>query len=139
MLMACTNPGANTYRFEGDCWQISDTLDQEIELGDVPAANIAVRVHLLEEYAYRNLWIKLEAISPSGKRMDTMLNRQFVDANGYWEVKRKAGKYPVNYSWEMPEPEKGTYRYRLIHYMREDALCGIYSASLTSEDLPATP
>ncbi len=115
-------------QFEYECWALQDTFafDYENPAPD-PAFSLDVSVDFLEEYAFRNLFLKITATSPSGQRSDFLLNDTLQDEAGNWRVERSSGHYPVVFSQPLNValPEAGAWRFQVIQYMRADTLCEI--------------
>ena len=115
-------------QFEYECWVLQDTF---VFAYENPAADAALSldfsVDFLEEYAFRNLFLKITTTSPSGQRSDFLLNDTLQDEAGNWRVERSSGRYPVVFSQplDVALPEVGAWRFQVIQYMREDTLCEI--------------
>lgn len=115
-------------QFEFECWALQDTFAFTYENPAPDAAlSLDVSVDFLEEYAFRNLFLKITAISPSGQRSDFLLNDTLQDDAGNWRVERGRSRYPVVFSQplDVALPEAGGWRFQVIQYMREDTLCEI--------------
>ncbi|RMG19215.1 MAG: hypothetical protein D6730_21925 [Bacteroidetes bacterium] len=137
MALACQRtPYLAETTFENDCWNIEDTLSFDL---DLPAAEadsqlLHIKVLFLEDYAFRNIYLKLMVHEPGGNTRDTLLHELMVDPQGYWTLPRRQGGYPLELrlplnSFQPP----GSYQFRLTQYMRPAKLCNIRSVAVWVE------
>lgn len=123
-------------RFDGDCWDVADTLRFTYNNPAAGERRAQVKVDFGQEFAYMNVYLKLVWQSPSGKTGDMILSDTLMDPLGNWNVERSGGSYPVTFS---PAPtfrleETGNYPFYLIQYMRDSSLCEVKAAGVGIEE-----
>jgi gliding motility-associated lipoprotein GldH len=112
--------------FAESCWPASDTLTYTFEAEAGEVLQTAFQVQLQENYPYRNLFLKVMLLAPSGDRQDTLVQEIFVDELGYWMREPDwRGGYTVDLrdTLRFTCRETGKYALRYTHYMRDSVLC----------------
>jgi len=116
--------------FNNNCWNIQDTLQYKLEasISDPPY----IYVDFLEDYPYRNLFLKLVMSHPSGWYQDTILEAVVVDSLGFWMIEPEGNVYPYVFPYQLPIPPDSLEYYDLkaTQYMRDTSLCEIQSAGI---------
>ncbi|MCB9231543.1 MAG: gliding motility lipoprotein GldH [Bacteroidia bacterium] len=136
----CKSPLAHTDQsFEGACWALSDTLSLEFENSEPgKSVKIVAPVTFNQDYPFNNLYLRMEAIAPSGTKSVLPYEYQLMSVTGEWygDISGDRAKFDLPLSQDQVFPENGTYRFRIFHFMQTDDLCGVESAGisvLTSE------
>jgi gliding motility-associated lipoprotein GldH len=140
-LSGCQKPFAAVERsFEGACWDMRDTLDLSFENADTSQVfQMWFPVVVTESYAYNNLYLHVELTPPSGERSVLPARFPLTQADGSWngEVSGKEAKFDLLMAGGIRLNQKGTYRVRCYHFMRDSVLCGVKSAGITFDQRSA--
>jgi gliding motility-associated lipoprotein GldH len=113
------------------CWAIEDSLLLSYDVEEPGMYQLVFPITFTESYPYQNLYLHVKVTTPSGKVTAAPYNYVLMDEYGVWYEKPKGDKI----SFELPLgrnirlDEKGTYSFSICHYMRNEHLCGIASAS----------
>ncbi len=97
------------------------------------SCHLLVSVTNKETYSYSNIWFFIDAISPSGHIQRDTLECYLASDDGVWYGKSIGGDLIESihpYKLNIRFPEKGLYKYYLIHGMRDTVLTGIQSVGL---------
>ncbi len=119
--------------FTDDCWHMQDTLEYQFPSPSrLDQGNQYLYVDFLEQYAFRNLFLKLMMSHPSGWSKDTLIEAVMVDEVGFWMVKKNAGTYSYIFPYQLPSPPDSldTYTLKVTQYMRDSSLCDIRSVGI---------
>ncbi len=84
-------------------------------------------------YEYSNLWFFIDAISPSGHVERDTIECFLANHEGIWFGKDVGGDETESvhpYKLNVKFPEKGLYKYYVMHGMRDTLLTGITSVGL---------
>lgn len=130
ILYSCQNSNSLVEQtFEKNCWNISDTLKYNITSSPNSSRfDFKLKVHFLEDYAYRNFYYKCQFISPSGHIFDTLIHQTMIDEQGYWNQESSLGKtyiYEFPHTFPLKMNENGIYKMNVFHYMRDSNICDI--------------
>jgi gliding motility-associated lipoprotein GldH len=120
--------------FENAQWQYADSLTFSYENQQVGTFPLRLKVNIKDDYAYRNLWLKLQIIAPDGKAQTALSEFLLMDESGNWYVDRSWFSQYRNFETKWGQgialPQIGTYQIKIIQYMREDTLKGIRRVGL---------
>lgn len=124
--------------FEDACWSQHDTLAFAYEArGTSPF--LRIEVAFLEDYAYRNCYLKLIITPPGGPDRDTLLHAVMLDERGFWKLEPTSGTYVQPYPLPLSVQQAGTYQFQLIQYMREETLCQVAEVRVSATALASPP
>ena len=128
-LIACENNRFTFFQnFEGNCWNIKDSLHFSQNIENPQSAAIAIQATYNEDYAFQNIYLRLRVKSPSGKDTSYIILDTLMDKMGKW--RGGAGKKHellMLDTLQLTLKEKGQYDIHITQYMRKDTLCGIES------------
>ncbi len=118
--------------FDNNCWNIQDTIHYDV--GPSISDPRYIYVNFLEDYPFRNLFLKLIMSHPSGWQQDTILEAVVVDSIGFWMIKKEGNVYPYIFPYQLPPPPDSLeyYKFKVTQYMRDTSLCEIQSAGVVS-------
>jgi len=104
-------------------WITNDTLHfvKKIDKSSI----LSTEIHYNDDYAFRNIYLKVFIQSPSGKWQDTLLCDTIMDNLGTWRVERAENGYKIQMRQSLNLTEKGEYHFKMIQYMRKDTLVGV--------------
>ncbi|MEZ4829226.1 MAG: hypothetical protein R3C61_23510 [Bacteroidia bacterium] len=127
ILISCNpTPYLAEKSFPDNCWAIGDTVDfgWEYESTDTLMA-LSVEISFLQEFSYRNLYLRLVSEDQDGNTRAFMINDTLMDGEGNWLG--DPGNWVFSQHFQVPVSGPGNYHFRLIQYMREENLCDIQS------------
>jgi gliding motility-associated lipoprotein GldH len=122
--------------FPSEIWKLDNVAEFNPEITDTATIqNIFLTIRTGSSYPYRNIWLFVNTISPSGKSITDTLQYMLADEKGKWfgrgfgDVKElkltlRAGVW---------FPEKGQYQFKIRHAMRTEVLKGVYDIGLRIE------
>ena len=120
-----------------DGWKKDDALAFEYVMNDTTDCyEIVVDVRNKGTYKYQNLWLFIEAESPSGDIYSDTIECALADNYGHWVGDGIASYYaniyhlPVSFMPMVKFPKQGTYKIKIWQGMREDVLEGISDVGL---------
>ncbi|MCW3785792.1 gliding motility lipoprotein GldH [Plebeiibacterium sediminum] len=97
------------------------------------SCHLLVEVTNKESYKYSNIWFFIDAISPSGHIERDTLECYLANDDGSWygkslgdDLYESIHSYKLNIRF----PEKGVYKYYVIHGMRDTVLTDVASVGL---------
>lgn len=115
-----------------DGWKKDDALSFEYVMNDTTDCyEIVVDVRNKGSYKYQNLWLFIEATSPSGDIYSDTIECALADNHGHWVGDGMASYYaniyhlPVSFMPMVKFPKQGTYKINIWQGMRENVLEGI--------------
>lgn len=129
VLSACGSATASESKeFASGCWSQADTIRLDFENSDTSQAyQLVFPIRFDDDYKFRNIYLRLQVISPQGVAGDNAYNFDLMDEYGEWYTNFQGGGY--KFRLDLPDAarlnQNGTYRFKLYHYMREERLCGI--------------
>lgn len=134
LIISCGPDLDKKISFDQSCWHISDTLEYQFS-GSQQAGRLVIRpyIEFEEDYAYRNLFLKVLVDEGNSRVIDTVIQDIVVDPEGYWKDKASLrGSYPHFFTSSIPlEVDKtNEYQIRITQYMRDSSLCQISSAGI---------
>ena len=132
-LFSCNSPSIlHEESFSDGCWDMGDTLTWSP--GTSLEGNLTLFVEFTDEYAYRNLFVKVWTKAPGRPPQDSLWQAVVVDSLGYWMAplvnnQRIRYVFPQNF-WE---GEKIPSQVKVVQYMRDSLLCGIERVGIIRE------
>jgi len=103
------------------------------EISDIDqSCHLLLDVTHQKNYEYSNIWFFIDAISPSGHIERDTLECYLAKDDGTWYGKQSGDKIECiqPYKLNIKFPEKGLYKYYIIHGMRDTVLTGVSSIGL---------
>jgi gliding motility-associated lipoprotein GldH len=140
MLPSCSKHYAEKEaRFENACWAANDTLRLEIESKDTSQVYVlAFRLAVTENYPFHNIYLRAVVTSPSGERL--ILPGEFIlaDRSGAWlsEHSGDVVRFVLKAGEGLRFDQVGKYGIMLVHFMREDLLCGVDAVGILVDHAP---
>ncbi|MEM6633303.1 MAG: hypothetical protein AAF694_26765 [Bacteroidota bacterium] len=136
-FVSCTSPNAiEEVQFPNACWTLTDTLSWKPQAES--ELNPALFVEFTDDYAYRNLFVKVWVEKPDGVLQDTLWQAMVVDSMGYWippvgRNERVRYIFPQSLWHGGEKPNRIT----VVQYMRDSVLCGVERVGIVlGEGLP---
>lgn len=113
-------------------WQYGDSLVVELEAAELPdePTDVWLGLRFSEEYNYRNIWLKYRIDIPGDTTRTALTQWMLQEPTGEWLAGERGGYY----GFEQPIVQgfrfnrKGTYRFTIIQFMRQDSLKGVGEA-----------
>ena len=120
------------YEFPNHTWRLHDTLDFHIVVSDtVRTFDLVITVSATDDYHWRNLIAQMVVEYPDGYKEQRMLNLPLSSDKGFWYGRKISNIHGIEVPiGEIHFPEKGTYTFRLFHWMREDSVKGLVRIGL---------
>ena len=120
--------------FESNCWEIADTLELSFENSDTnqPVQLLTSVTFSEEDYPFRNIFLKMVVVSPSGMEDLVDYRYEVMDVAGNWFSNPSGGKV----SFELPLAqtqrlrEMGVYQFWVYQFMEGTTLCGVHKAGI---------
>ncbi len=97
------------------------------------SCHLLIQVTNKESYKYSNIWFFIDAISPSGHIVRDTLECYLASDDGSWYGKNIGDDLIESihpYKLNIRFPEKGVYKYYVIHGMRDTVLTDVESVGL---------
>jgi gliding motility-associated lipoprotein GldH len=117
-----------------ELWSLDYIPEFKPEISDTAAiCNINLTIRTGTSYPYRNIWLFVNTISPSGKSITDTLQFMLADEKGKWYGKGFGDIHEMDLPFRHSGvffPEKGTYTFRVRHGMRNENLKGVYDLGL---------
>lgn len=97
--------------------------------------NIYVNVRNRGEYSYQNLWLFLSKSTPDKVQSKDSIECYLADNRGKWLGSGLGSvlEMPILYQQNVRFPKAGTYRYKIVHGMRDSVLTGINDIGMRIE------
>lgn len=97
--------------------------------------NLLINSRNLENYAYSNLWLFIEILSPDSTTVVDTIEYKLALPNGKWTGQGTGGVYHNQYGYRSNVffPETGTYQVKIQHGMRDDVLKGLKDIGIRLE------
>ncbi len=133
LAAACSQPNVDVAHMpDNQCWALQDTLVTE-QLVSQPETHLAVDLRLLQAYPFANLQMKLLTTRPDGSVEAYPFQTVVLSPQGDWLIEPQGRTYPVTIQIKepVPTPDPGTYRFSLLHNMREEEVCQIEFVGLS--------
>ncbi|MFM2376801.1 MAG: hypothetical protein RLZZ165_1898 [Bacteroidota bacterium] len=126
-------------RFENACWAANDTLRLEFESKDTSQVYaLAFPLAVTEDYPFHNIYLRAVVTPPSGDR--SILPGEFIlaDRSGAWlgEPSGDVVRFVLKVGDGLRFDQVGTYGIMLVHFMREELLCGVDAVGILVDRAP---
>jgi len=111
-----------------DGWNKDSICTFDIPITDIKATyNVYVNIRNRAEYPYQNLWLFLSKTSPDKQQISDTIECYLADRQGKWLGNGVGSIFdmPVLYQENIHFNTAGTYRFKIVHGMRNDILTGI--------------
>lgn len=97
--------------------------------------NLLIGIRNDVKYPYRNLWLFVEILPPSGETIKDTFEIALADPSGKWLGKGIGGikTRQAIYRRNVYFPDTGSYSFSIQHGMRQDVLQGIHDIGLRVE------
>jgi gliding motility-associated lipoprotein GldH len=122
--------------FTSETWNLNNIAEFRPEISDTSSIhNIFFTIRTGSEYPFRNIWLFVNTVSPSGKSLTDTLRYMLADEKGKWYGKGVGDLKELNLPFRSGVwfPEKGTYTFKIRHGMRSVDLKGVYDLGLRIE------
>ena len=134
LIWGCDSQGElGRVEFPTNCWHLSDSLSSyPINWDEKDYLDASLYVDFSDDFAYRNIILRMDWELPSGTSGDTLLRAYVVDSLGYWippMLRNKSYRYTfAPLSILLDEPPAAL---RVTQFMRDSSLCGINGVGIT--------
>jgi gliding motility-associated lipoprotein GldH len=122
--------------FPSGIWKIDNIAEFKPDISDTAAIrNIFFTIRTGASYPFRNIWLFVNTISPSGKSITDTLQYMLADEKGKWYGRGFGDLRELDLPFRSGIwfPEKGMYRFRITHGMRTVDLKGVEDIGLRIE------
>jgi len=116
-----------------EIWSLDFTPEFNPAITDTTGiCNIYFTIRTGTSFPYRNIWLFVNTISPSGKSITDTLQYILADEKGNWYGKGFGDIHELDLPFRTGIffPEKGTYTFRVRQGMRNENLQGVYDLGL---------
>jgi len=117
-------------------WTYANIVPFEVNITDTLSTyNVYVNIRHTNEYAYRNIWVKVYTTFPSGKQIDNLVDLPLANKAGKWHG-TGSGDIISSQILIQPNaamPDTGTYKFAIQQNMRIDSLPEILDVGLRVE------
>jgi gliding motility-associated lipoprotein GldH len=116
-----------------EVWQLDFIPEFSTPITDTASiCNIYLTVRTGTSYPYRNIWLFVNTVSPSGKSITDTLQYMLADEKGKWFGKGFSDIHELDLPFRTGVyfREKGNYTFRIRHGMRNENLKGVYDLGL---------
>ena len=120
-------------------WSKDSVYSFSIPITDTRATyNVYVNVRNRGEYPYQNLWLFVSKTSPDKVLVRDSIECYLADRRGKWLGSGLGSilEMPILYQQNVRFDKPGTYRYKIIHGMRDPVLEGINNIGMRVEKNP---
>jgi gliding motility-associated lipoprotein GldH len=124
--------------FPSETWKIENVAEFNPDISDTSTIqNIYFTIRTGSAYPFRNIWLFVNTISPSGKSITDTLQYMLADGKGKWYGRGIGDVKELNLPFRtgIYFPEKGEYHFKIRHGMRVENLKGVYDLGLRIESL----
>jgi gliding motility-associated lipoprotein GldH len=122
--------------FLSETWKIENVAEFNPVISDTATIqNIYFTVRTGSAYPFRNIWLFVNTVSPSGKSITDTLQYMLADEKGKWYGRGIGDVKELNLPFRNGVwfPEIGTYHFKIRHGMRAESLKGVYDLGLRIE------
>ena len=122
--------------FPSEIWKLDKIAEFSPVISDTSASqNIYFTIRTGSSYPFRNIWLFVNTVSPSGKSITDTLQYMLADEKGKWFGKGFGDVRELNLPFRASVffPEKGIYKFSIRHGMRIEDLKGVYDLGLRIE------
>lgn len=124
---------ADTVKMDDEAWSMYDPGNFTCAIDDTATVyDITLSVRTSTDYPYRNLYLFVVTVFPSGTSVTDTIRGMVADEKGNW-LGRGAGdlrEVTIPYKSNVYFPENGEYHFRIIHGMRDTLLRGVYDIGM---------
>ncbi|MCI0523434.1 MAG: gliding motility lipoprotein GldH [Bacteroidales bacterium] len=124
---------ADTVKMAGETWSMYDPGKFSCAIDDTATVyDITLSVRTSTDYPYRNLYLFVVTVFPSGTSVTDTIQGMVTDEKGNW-LGRGAGdlrEVTIPYKSNIYFPENGEYHFKVIHGMRDTLLRGVYDIGM---------
>jgi gliding motility-associated lipoprotein GldH len=116
-----------------EVWQLDFIPEFRTEIKDTAQiCNINLIIRTGTSYPFRNIWLFVKTVAPSGKSITDTLQYNLADEKGKWFGKGFGDIHELNLPLRSGVffREKGTYIFSVRHGMRTENLPGVYDLGL---------
>jgi len=135
LAVACTRDVVFTdsVAIPSEVWSLDNIPEFNADITDTASlCNVHFTLRTGTSYPYRNIWLFVKTVSPSGKSITDTLQYMLADEKGEWFGKGFGDIRELNlpYRTGVFFREKGTYSFIIRHGMRDENLNGVYDLGL---------
>lgn len=124
---------ADNVRMDDEAWSMYDPAKFSCAIVDTASIyDITLSVRTSTDYPYRNLYLFVVTVFPSGTSITDTIQGMLTDEKGNW-LGRGAGdlrEVIIPYKSNVYFPENGEYHFQVVHGMRDTILTGIYDLGM---------
>jgi gliding motility-associated lipoprotein GldH len=116
-----------------EVWSLDNIPEFKAEIADTASiCNVYFTVRTGTSYPFRNIWLFVNTVSPSGKSITDTLQYMLADEKGKWYGKGFGDIHELDLPFRTGVffREKGTYTFTIRHGMRKENLNGVYDLGL---------
>jgi gliding motility-associated lipoprotein GldH len=116
-----------------EVWSLDFIPEFKTDISDtVSVCNIFLSIRTGTSYPFRNIWLFVNTVSPSGKSITDTLQYMLADERGKWFGKGFGDirEMDLPFRTGVCFRERGTYTFRVRHGMRNENLNGVYDLGL---------
>lgn len=140
LLQACSGHWAGVeLEPEHTCWNVGDTVRLEFECADTQQVyQLAFPFTVNGDYPFHNVYLHAILRAPSGD--ESVIPNEFIltDRMGAWLVESsgETATFQLKVAEGLRFNQVGKYSLRLLHYMRDDNLCGVERVGMSLDPIP---
>jgi gliding motility-associated lipoprotein GldH len=116
-----------------EAWALDYVPEFKADISDTASiCNIYLTLRTGSAYPYRNIWLFVNTVSPSGKSITDTLQYMLADEKGKWFGKGFGDIHELDLPFRSGVyfREKGTYAFSVRHGMRNENLNSVYDLGL---------
>jgi gliding motility-associated lipoprotein GldH len=143
IILLLANTGCNnnivysdSTTFPSEIWKLDKVAEFSPAITDtLTGQNIYFIIRTGSAYPFRNIWLFVNTLSPSGKSITDTLQYMLADEKGKWYGRGPGDVRELNLPFRASVffPEKGIYKFNIRHGMRIGDLKGVYDLGLRIE------
>lgn len=120
-------------------WNYDQKMSFEVPIIDTTSRyNIYINLRHTTDFPYSNIWLKINTIFPSGKKIEGRVNLPLADKSGKWYGSGSGDiitiQIPIQENAQMRET--GNYRFDINQDMRMNPLSNILDVGIRIEKTP---
>jgi len=127
---------ADNKRVEEDGWNLNDKLYFDVEVKDVKQLySFFIDLRVSNNYPYDRAFFFINTTFPDGGVAADTLGCPLADVDGSWYGSRTGGYIDNRYLFKQNIifPEPGSYRFEIVHAMRDTNIIGIKNVGMRIE------
>jgi len=116
-----------------EIWSLDNIPEFKAGITDTASlCNVYFTLRTGTSYPYRNIWLFVNTVAPSGKSITDTLQYMLADEKGKWFGKGFGDIHELDLPFRTGVyfSEKGTYTFMIRHGMRDENLKGVYDLGL---------